>query len=805
MKPTPLVPFAAGLAIALGTFAVPATAQEYVAVRGEREFTGELIARPRQAKELRRAGFSDAQAARQIQLAHDRLATYAIRRRVAQTDEVVLRVPAGSTENDVSRELMATGLYQYVEPNWKVFPIGFVAAPPANCTNDPSLSSQWHHDDNRMDSCDAWIFTTGDPSISVGICDTGILTTHEDLQLHRLEGYNAVDQLWESQGGDISAIHPHGTMTTGCAAANGNNGIGISGVGWDFSHRMLRVSNSTGGGSSLDTLQHAARTAVENGDRVASVSYSGVDVSSNLTTATYVKSIGGLVVWAAGNDGRNLTFGNRDADDLIVAGATDSGDNLASFSAFGQFVDVVAPGVSVFTCDAFADDAYSSVSGTSFATPLTAGLCALIWTADPTLSPDDVEQVLKNGCEDLGAGGVDDTFGYGRIDSFGAMQSLPKIQFNLPNGLPDVVDPKNGTPIRVEVLARTANPIAGSGRLHYFDGVVDVAVEMNVVSPNVYDAVIPAVPGLECGGKVFFYFSSDADDGNTYTNPSNALAASYSTLEATSLTTIASFDFESQAGWTVNNDVSLTDGGWEAGVPAGFGDRGDPTADFDGSGKCYLTANRSGNSDVDGGPTQLTSPTFDLTGLHNVHVSYARWFSNDDNDIDRLLVEVSSNDGASWTTLEDVGGTTGWVVADFELDGIVTLNNQFKIRFSATDNPNDSVTEAALDRFQIVTYDCPLLFDVSPDDATLNSPVKITTWKGVAFAPAALFVVDLNGTPLFLNIALGTFDASGDWVLNSSVPNDPVYQGLEIGMLAIGFPENGGKVQITSVDTLSIH
>jgi subtilisin family serine protease len=804
MKPTPLVSSAAVVAILLGASAVPASAQEYVAVRGDREFTGELIARPRQKKELRRAGYTEAQADRQMQLAHDRLATFAIRRRVAQTDEAVIRVPAGRTENDVSRELMASGLFQYVEPDWKVYPIGCVVMPPASCSNDPSLSSQWHHDDNRMDSCDAWTITTGDPSISVGICDTGVLTTHEDLLLNRLEGYNAVDQLWESQGGSISPVHPHGTMTTGCACANGNNGVGVSGVGWNLSHRMLRVSNDSSGSASIDVLQLAARTAVENGDRVASVSYSGVDLSSNLTTATYIKSIGGLLVWAAGNDGRNLTFGDRDADDIIVAGATDSNDSLASFSAFGKFVDVVAPGVSVFTTDASANNAYTSVSGTSFATPLTAGLCALIWSADPTLTPDDVERVLKTGCQDLGATGVDDTYGYGRIDSYGAMLALPKIHFNFPNGQPAVVDPKGGTPIRVEVQSRTATPIGGSGRLHYFVGATDVAVTMTPVSTNVYDAVLPAVPGLDCGGKVQYYFSSDADDGNTYTAPSNAPTATFSTLEATSVTSVANFDFETQAGWTVNN-IALTDGAWEAGIPAGDGSRGDPTTDFDGSGKCYLTGNRAGNSDVDGGPTQLISPTFDLTGLHNVHVSYARWFSNDDNDADRLLIEVSSNNGSSWTTLESIGGTTGWVLADFELDGVVTLNNAFKIRFSATDNPNNSVTEAALDRFQITAYDCPLLFDVSPDDAAINTPVTLTTWKGKVFAPAALFVADVNGSPLFVNIAISTFDVSGDFALNATIPNNPALSGLAIGMLAIGFPEDGGKVQITNVDTLTIH
>ncbi len=110
-----------------------------------------------------------------------------------------------------------------------------------------------------------------------------------------IESDNAVDMLFESQGGQIGPVHSHGTQTTGCAAASGNNGVGVSGVGWNLSHRMLRVSNSTSGGTTLSVLQHAARTSIQNGDRVASVSYSGVDNASNLTTATYIKSIGGLL------------------------------------------------------------------------------------------------------------------------------------------------------------------------------------------------------------------------------------------------------------------------------------------------------------------------------------------------------------------------------------------------------------------------------------------------------------------------------------------------------------------------------
>jgi hypothetical protein len=93
--------------------------------------------------------------------------------------------------------LMATGFYQYVEPDWIVYPI--------ECPDDPEFGNQWHHQDNRMQSCDGWDIHTGEPYVGVGICDTGVLTSHEDLQLHRLEGYNAVDRVWEFSGGDAAA------------------------------------------------------------------------------------------------------------------------------------------------------------------------------------------------------------------------------------------------------------------------------------------------------------------------------------------------------------------------------------------------------------------------------------------------------------------------------------------------------------------------------------------------------------------------------------------------------------------------
>jgi len=386
---------------------------EFVAVRGEREFSGRLLARPLQAGSLAAVGLSPVQLGNHQAEARGAIAQYRVTAYVRQIDQHIFEVPAHTTENEIARKLMATGHFEYVEPDWIVYPLGN--------PDDTQFSFQWHHNPDRMQSSGAWGHHTGNPSVSVGICDTGILTTHEDLLVHRLPGYNAVDQKWEGQeGGQIGPVHPHGTQTTGCAAANGNNTKGVAGVGWNLSHRMLRVSNVSSGSAALSVLQHAAMTAVEKGDKVASVSYSGVTSRSNLATATYIKSQGGLLVWAAGNNNRNLNK-NRDNDDLIVAGATDSNDAKASFSAYGRFVDVVGPGVGVLSTDASSDSSYRAVSGTSFACPLTAGVCAMIWSANPSLTPNQVESILKQSCDDLGAAGVDNTFGYGRINTYNAV------------------------------------------------------------------------------------------------------------------------------------------------------------------------------------------------------------------------------------------------------------------------------------------------------------------------------------------------------------------------------------------------
>jgi hypothetical protein len=157
-------------------------------------------------------------------------------------------------------------------------------------------------------------------------------------------------------------------------------------------------------------------------------------------------------------------------------------------------------------------------------------------------------------------------------------------------------------------------------------------------------------------------------------------------------------DFETDKGWIIEN-IEVESGAWERLVPIA-GSPGAPSSDYDGSGKCYLTERAIG-ADVDGGPTRLISPTVNVAGVIDPKLRYARWFTNDDADEDRLDVEISNDNGASWVLIESVPDTVGWVEPTIEMIDFITPTAQMKVRFSATDNPNNSITEGAIDAIEI--------------------------------------------------------------------------------------------------------
>lgn len=416
---------AVALLAAGSAFAGNKTEINFTEIAGVREFTGQMIARPVQGDKARNLA------------ARNALMDHAIEYSEV-LDEVIFVVPAGMTENEVARELMSTGNYEYVEPNWMLYP---TVTP-----NDPRYGSQWHH--NNIKSANAWDLHTGS-TVIVAICDTGVRKTHEDLQTNRVAGYNSASNQTEANGGQTDDINGHGTWCAGTAAALGNNAKGVAGVGWNLRHMTIRVTNSSGGGAYLSDLTEGATWGAQNGAKTSSVSYSGVDSSSvNNCGNTLANTYDAVLCWAAGNESRSI---NGDFPNVLVVGASTSSDSKASFSNYGPLMDFVAPGQGIWTTDRGSNTSYASVSGTSFSCPMTAGLVALTSSADSSLSATELIAVVTNNCDDLGSAGRDNTYGWGRINSFKTLSATGAgpIELTVPNlngGQPATISVSNGDP-----------------------------------------------------------------------------------------------------------------------------------------------------------------------------------------------------------------------------------------------------------------------------------------------------------------------------------------------------------------------
>lgn len=373
---------------------------------GELEFSGLMIARPLQQEAYVAQGHAAA--------SYDEFRSRAVAavqleiiEHLTATDEFILRVPAGHDENSYSRLLMASGGFQYVEPDW-------ICYPTETKPNDPSYWQQWHH--NQVRSPMAWDFHTGESSMIITVVDSGVQLDHPDLAGALVPGYNSADDVAQSAGGDVSDVDGHGTFVSGLACAVGNNGEFVAGMGWNFSLMPVRYYNQPGGGY-LHNILEGARWAAENGARCINVSQTGVEYNTVQTTGTYVKGLGSLLFWAAGNDQRDLNW--FDWDDVIIVGGTDPMDAKAGFSAFGQAVDVYAPATNIYSTGV--PSALAIGNGTSAASPIAAGIAALVWSHRPFLTPDQVEECLFSGCIDLGTPGEDPYWGWGRVDSWNTL------------------------------------------------------------------------------------------------------------------------------------------------------------------------------------------------------------------------------------------------------------------------------------------------------------------------------------------------------------------------------------------------
>ncbi len=274
--------------------------------------------------------------------------------------------------------------------------------------DDPLQASQWHL--STISAPAGWAVTQGSSGVSIAIVDTGIDYTHPDLA-----GKVTLGPDFGSGDSDPLDTDGHGTHVAGIAAAILGNGAGGAGVCPACQLMAIKVFPD-GSGSALDfDVAQGIIWAADNGADVINLSLGGPGASTTLRDAVdYAWSHGVVVVAAAGNSGDGTTSYPAAYPNAIAVAATTSSDTRASFSTYGSWVDIAAPGVAILST--IPGGGYASWSGTSMATPVVAGAAGLAFAGLSGATNTSVRSALEAAVVDLGAAGRDVYFGAGRVD-----------------------------------------------------------------------------------------------------------------------------------------------------------------------------------------------------------------------------------------------------------------------------------------------------------------------------------------------------------------------------------------------------
>jgi subtilisin family serine protease len=302
--------------------------------------------------------------------------------------------------------------------------------------NDPYVVSGAEWQLARIQADQAWDITAGSTDVVVAVLDSGINAAVPDLAGQVLPGYDFV-----SNDADPADDFGHGTAVAGVIAATGNNGIGVAGVAFGCRLLPVKVVDSSGY-ATYSTIVQGIHYAVDHGARIINLSVAGDASSSALQDAVnYAWGSNVIVVASAGNNGNNTPQYPAACAHVVGVSATEPNDTLASFSSYGSYITLSAPGDNIWTTQRTPDNPIGSWAGTSFSSPIVAAVAALVASENPSLSNDQIVSILKQNADDLGGRGYDTSFGYGRVNAFRAVSAAS----SLPGALPPWTPPAQGS------------------------------------------------------------------------------------------------------------------------------------------------------------------------------------------------------------------------------------------------------------------------------------------------------------------------------------------------------------------------
>jgi len=279
--------------------------------------------------------------------------------------------------------------------------------------NDPDFGLQWHLE--KISATNAWIYGQGSTNVILAVLDTGLNQALPEFAGRLVPGYDFVNN-----DEDPDDDHGHGTAVAGAAAATADNAMLVAGVTWNSRIMPIKVLDNSNNGL-YSWWAAAIDFAVTNGAKVINLSAGGTSSNSTLTQSILQAIEAGVIfVCITHNDSSGtIRFPGRIPESITV-GSTDQEDNKASFSNWGPEIDLVAPGLTIYTVGNGGN--LTSWFGTSLSAPLVSGVACLISAVRPNLTQAQMHTLLCASAEDEVGGildipGFDNFFGWGRLNA----------------------------------------------------------------------------------------------------------------------------------------------------------------------------------------------------------------------------------------------------------------------------------------------------------------------------------------------------------------------------------------------------
>jgi subtilisin family serine protease len=329
---------------------------------------------------------------------------------------------------EVAAELTAEPDVEAVEPN-RVRSASLVP-------NDANYASQ-HPYLTTIGVPTAWDVANTGAATVVAVLDTGVDRDHPDLAPNLVAGHDIVNA-----DADPSDDNGHGTEVAGVVGAATGNGAGIAGVAWNARIMPIKVLGADGTGFDAD-IASGITWATDNGADIINLSLGGFGSSIALNQAVgYALDHDVVVVAAAGNQAAGVPSFPAAIPGVLAVTATDAQGRFAWFSNHGPWITLAAPGINVMTTELEAGPslATTTVTGTSFSSPIVAGVAALLRERHPAWNWNRVAYELVRTARDAGPTGVDDAYGFGIVDAAAALDVGPHGTVSAPNLTGDAGD-----------------------------------------------------------------------------------------------------------------------------------------------------------------------------------------------------------------------------------------------------------------------------------------------------------------------------------------------------------------------------